>query len=257
MIDSLPHPDLIAEPRIEWVQQSSTVPSHLLVQEGEEQAIDLRHYERMCQTGTYAAAPKVKPHFTVAGMDALAELGLLGVQTRPFEVEREPLTNPVYFESDDLPSRLLTWLQPGSSNASAPVLAFWYDALGTDQVAVPQTDNMVSANEIISQLGQLQDGWSGASSFAPADSVKRDIYEALAAIGGFVREPEVEVDDDGSVALLWPTADIDFAMTFLGNGKVYGTASPQTLDFLPWSVDIASGELPIRLASSRVSQLIL
>ena len=139
-----------------------------------------------------------------------------------------------YIELDDLPS-YITWSYPGSSQVQAPVMAFWYNAAGLDEV----TDaHSVPSSEIVDQLANLTDGWNGIGSACPSERVISDIRNALIALGSSVPQPDLEVDEDGTVALLWDREHTTYAMTFLGNGRVIGTSSPQTSDKLPWSLSV-------------------
>lgn len=94
---------------------------------------------------------------------------------------------------------------------------------------------------IIDELDVLRDGWNGSGSFAPNDYVKNDLRILAQSIGLEVREPEVEVDNDGSVALRWEDGQRILALTLNGNGRVIGTMYPRTEKF-PCELSVADGD---------------
>jgi hypothetical protein len=78
------------------------------------------------------------------------------------------------------------------------------------------------------ELSQLRDGWNGDQSRAPSGYVYNDLWEIGKSIPHHAVPPEVEVDDDGSVALRWDTDTHFFALTLQGNGRVTGTMYPRS-----------------------------
>jgi hypothetical protein len=136
---------------------------------------------------------------------------------------------------------LTEWQQPGSSRVHTSTVGFWRmasvdgDAWWLDQAQ----ENTVEVTEITSELLSLNEQWAGRVAVAPSLTVCEDIAQTLRAIGSRVRTPEIEVDDgDGSVALLWGNEDETFALTFLGDGRVFGTIEPRTVDYTPWVLPV-------------------
>lgn len=110
---------------------------------------------------------------------------------------------------------------------------------------------------VLDQLQSIEDGWLGEGSIRPSPSVISDVELAFAALDEICAPPEVEVGEDGNVALLWETEDQTFALTFPGNGKVIGTLSPQTLGYHPWALSVEEGEaLTEKLSVPPVAPLI-
>lgn len=137
-----------------------------------------------------------------------------------------------YFAFDDL--------VPFIAGLGAPIakhgaVGYWHDG-PADYLLFPLAETMAAM--IVEKLGVLDAGWNGAGSVAPTAEVKADIVTALSALQSAPPEPELEVDDDGSVALLWDEDESSFALTFFGNGRVVGTLSPRPRDFTPEAVDV-------------------
>lgn len=77
------------------------------------------------------------------------------------------------------------------------------------------------SDEIIGELGRLQDGWAGDGSVAPPENVRRDVEAFLGVLTLTEKNaPSVEVDDEtGNVTFFWM---IDFqqliSVDFFGDG---------------------------------------
>jgi hypothetical protein len=109
---------------------------------------------------------------------------------------------------------------------------------------------------VLGQLSELEDGWFGERSAAPTDAVKREMAIALSSVG-FHATPIAEVDEDGSVALVWSRDGKSFALTFTGNGQVIGTLFPQASGYPPWSLGIeAHREIAERLSTEEIAALL-
>lgn len=83
-------------------------------------------------------------------------------------------------------------------------------------------------DKIIIELGRLKPNWDGEGAPAPSQSLLTQMEQALQNLPRETREPDVEIDpSDNSIALRWWTDDNQaaFAMTFTGNGRVYGVTS--------------------------------
>ncbi|WP_338425151.1 hypothetical protein [Sphingopyxis kveilinensis] len=113
--------------------------------------------------------------------------------------------------SNDM-SGVLNWIAAWASGASSDANASAY------------------FTEIIDSLETLEDGWNGVSSVAPSEYVKSDL-RILAAYMRYSRQPEVEVDNDGSIALRWEDDERTLALTLNGNGRLIGTMYPRTENF--------------------------
>ena len=87
------------------------------------------------------------------------------------------------------------------------------------------------ATAILDELEGLEDGWNGDKSAAPNGYIKSDLKSLVGSLGTFNFEPEVEVDNDGSVALRWETEERVLALTINGNGRAIGTMYPRTENF--------------------------
>lgn len=78
------------------------------------------------------------------------------------------------------------------------------------------------ADEIVTDLARLNDGWAGEGPFAPSAHVIRDVEHVLAELPLSAHAmPDVEVDDDGRTSLFW----LDehgrvLSLNFAGNGRV-------------------------------------
>lgn len=85
---------------------------------------------------------------------------------------------------------------------------------------------------LIADLYNIEDGWNGPDSRAPSEEVKSDLCTLALYVDLDVREPDVEVDEDGSVSLRWENSEYSFALTLNGNERVIGTIFPR-LDAFP------------------------
>lgn len=92
---------------------------------------------------------------------------------------------------------------------------------------------------ILQRLGRLRDGWAGPSSIAPPPAVLAELSKVAIALQGVRVEPDIEVDPDGSVSLIWDRLDESFSLTFTGNGRVVGTMSPYRPGYGPWSAEVS------------------
>lgn len=100
------------------------------------------------------------------------------------------------------------------------------------RLSAPSNDAL---QRIVDSLVGLEDGWFGSGSVAPSGAVVDDLETALS--GALLSEdPTVEVDTDGSVALIWELpAGASLTLTFVGNGQVVGSVFPQSASNLPWA----------------------
>ncbi|HMI17943.1 MAG TPA: hypothetical protein VK533_00225 [Sphingomonas sp.] len=103
---------------------------------------------------------------------------------------------------------------------------WWLHANYADESQSALQRVSASVSHIDAALGELQDGWNGSGSLAPSVAVRSDVALTLGAASVELPSPQIEVDDDGTVALIWDHAGHSHALTFLGNGKVIGTISP-------------------------------
>jgi hypothetical protein len=85
--------------------------------------------------------------------------------------------------------------------------------------------------QILREIADLEDGWNGEGSQAPNAYVKNDLQILAQSFSASVRQPEVEVDDDGSIALRWEGDQRVVALTINGNGRVIGTMVPRSASF--------------------------
>ncbi|MBB3972508.1 hypothetical protein [Hansschlegelia beijingensis] len=105
--------------------------------------------------------------------------------------------------------------------------------------------SQIYINSVSARLERLRDGWAGPDTVAPSQRVIDDVARACVAVYQAADvEPEVEVDQDGTVVLEWRRGQRAFCLTFLGNGRLVGTISPWTEDYAPWQVPV-SDELAI------------
>lgn len=133
---------------------------------------------------------------------------------------------PIYSARDDDQRRHVSLTSADSSVERG--LPTWIVSMGYVPPPVILLD--VEISQIFSDLESLENGWDGASSQAPSEYVKNDM-RALASFIGTVRPPEVEVDEDGSIALRWESGAKNFAITLHGNGKMIGTLYPRSDNF--------------------------
>lgn len=111
-----------------------------------------------------------------------------------------------------------------------------------------------AVHQITASLSGLDDGWFGPDSIAPSSTVIAEVAAALSQ-ALILQQPELEVDIDGSVALVWELAEGEtFALTFVGNGSVVGTTSPQSVSHPACAVPVGdSGEIAARLADRGIA----
>jgi len=171
--------------------------------------------------------------------------------SRPHESWTDTAATIEYWASDDLPGLIHGLSAPYVRVARS---GYWTKALGS-QAFTPLVASAKVA-EIMTHLSELSEGWNGPGTQAPGAAVQGDIIRALANWPAGIREPSIEVDDEGGVALVWDGDESSFALTFLGNGNVVGTLSPFTEGHEPWvsAVDDAPG-IFARLSSQNVAQL--
>lgn len=167
-----------------------------------------------------------------------AMLGGSGVSHVESDIFRNTTESIVdYFLFDDGPTPLAGEY---AITAQHGPLGYWRTSLaGDDQLYAVSG---LKVMDLVTSLAGMSDGWIGPDSVAPSPAVCADVYAALTSMWQVSREPEVEVDDDGSVALLWEESGRSFALTFMGNGKVVGTLSPRTADYAPWTVAVTEHE---------------
>lgn len=151
---------------------------------------------------------------------------------------------PTYLTYDLFEPPVVDFVNVGSSE-DVSGLANWVTAWasrGRATAAAP-----THFQQIFHEIADLEDGWNGDGSLAPSEYVKSDLQVLAQAFNAGVREPEVEVDDDGSIALRWEDDQRVVAFTINGNGRVIGTMVPRTGQF--------PCELPIRDAN-KISELL-
>lgn len=113
------------------------------------------------------------------------------------------------------------------------------------------------ADELQVELASVAPDWNGDHFSAPGDSVRNDIHTALSGLPVLPRRPEIEIDDDGSVALLWAGLSRVFALTFKGNGRVVATLSPQSPGCRVWSSEVdATDALTSKLQEREVYPIV-
>jgi hypothetical protein len=114
--------------------------------------------------------------------------------------------------------------------------------------------------QIVRELGRLNDGWAWSEAKAPSESVLRDMQTAAIALPHNMRRPEIEVDpDDGAVVLRWVLAATNrtFSLTFLGNGSVTGFLSSDDDPQPAWASRVNdAGRLVTRVSEDRIYQVI-
>jgi hypothetical protein len=147
----------------------------------------------------------------------------------------------------------------GSSTASFNMGGFWTASTfgGTSPLGdcyrtiglAAENSSVTYVRGVLETLSALNDGWNGEGSFAPSESVRSDIEAVLALAPTPPKPPLLEVDDDGTVALLWDRLHTTFALTFLGDGTVVGTVSPRSSSG-PWSANVRSPALASLLSSA-------
>lgn len=165
-----------------------------------------------------------------------------------------PETVNEYFFFDDEPSPLFGVATPASR--CGPV-GYWH-ALTSDSGSYSVITHGLDVTSLISSISDLDDGWNGPGSIAPNVSVRSDIAAVLNALWNVTREPEIEVGDDGDVALLWDDQVSSFALTFFGNGKVVGTMTPFDEDYVPWTAAVSDADiLRGKVSYNPVSQLLV
>lgn len=146
-----------------------------------------------------------------------------GVPSSASSTDNHPFVSDrsTYFSYDTFAQPMVDMVHVGSADEMSG-LSNWFAAWGSKNAAVASTHFA----SIINELDILKDGWNGSESLAPNDYVKSDLRILAQSIASAVREPEVEVDDDGSIALRWEDHDIILALTLNGNGRVIGTMYP-------------------------------
>lgn len=128
---------------------------------------------------------------------------------------------------------------------------------GFDAPNAPGPITTSFVDSIIGHLARLPEQWAGQDTRAPLNGVMDDISAVATALQGVTRVPEAEVDEDGSVALVWDEGDRSFALTFCGNGQVVGTLSPWSPDYAPWSLDVRDeARIAKKLEDEQVTQLL-
>lgn len=204
--------------------------------------------------GTPAVAPKRTDKFFLGGWSDPKPTVMLAAIS---DGKWQPFTG--YLD----PTSHISGQRVGYSDASSGQSArFTYQFDGRPRVASDSSsaageDGRISVSSLIKTLRELPNSWNGGESVAPSAKIRADIEATLTLCGITVRQPEIEVDDDGSVALLWDGDEGTFGLTFVGNGKVVGTLSPLREAYLPWSTPIAEvSELSARLASNTVRPLL-
>lgn len=108
--------------------------------------------------------------------------------------------------------------------------------------AEPQASQIseLHISSVSARLDRLKDGWAGPGSVAPSQGVIDDVALACVAIYQAANlEPEVEVDEDGTVVLEWRRGQRAFCLTFLGNRRLVGTISPWTEGYGPWQAQVS------------------
>lgn len=104
------------------------------------------------------------------------------------------------------------------------------EAVEWNSPAPKAAEEATVAKQIIDELSQLKDGWDGEDAVRPSEQLISDIDETFAymAIDSGAR-PNVEVDEDGTVAMFWNFEPRQmFSMNFGGNGKVVMSYVTQT-----------------------------
>ncbi len=114
-----------------------------------------------------------------------------------------------------------------------------YDPRAFLQWSQPVPPMLDLVQTIATELADIGPNWDGDGALAPRKEVIDDISNSMLGLASLHAEPELEVDTDGSVALVWQDSARTVALTFMGNGRVVGTVSPQSADRHPWSVGTA------------------
>lgn len=128
--------------------------------------------------------------------------------------------------------------------------SFWQPTSTSDQGL--QSSPLTS---VLDELEALEDGWNGLGTVAPSERVKGDVAYLVTECAFIQQEPEIEVADDGSVALLWDGDGNSFALTFYGDGKVIGTLSPRQ-NYAAWSAQVEDLQTILnRVADGRITAL--
>ncbi|UYN98336.1 MAG: hypothetical protein KIT02_10195 [Devosia sp.] len=92
------------------------------------------------------------------------------------------------------------------------------EAQQSEAILAPSSD---IADHVVTELGRLQDGWIEGA-IAPSAAIQADVARVLSAFALHQDHlPEVEVDEDGRVALRWLLdRESLFSLEFSGRGEV-------------------------------------
>lgn len=110
--------------------------------------------------------------------------------------------------------------------ADSAVITDWFGANSDGRSYGPAGASRLS--RAVDAVTSLTDNWDGDGGAAPHAYVASDLRMLAEAIGNTSRDPEIEVDSDGTVSLRWSTDEQTLALTLHGNGKVIGTMYPRT-----------------------------
>ena len=116
-------------------------------------------------------------------------------------------------------------LEEQGASDSVTGLSNWFAAWASSDALSNALPGAFSG--ILADLETLSDGWNGDESVAPSSYVKSDVHKLAKFSASSWQQPEVEVDNDGSVALRWEGDDRIIALTFNGNGRAIGTMYPR------------------------------
>lgn len=187
---------------------------------------------------------------------SLAGLWIAQQVSRSFSQYSDTSGNPdatsnTYYEFDDYPHAILGLASPSAVFGRA---GYWH-ALD-EQVQLQTPGERVDVNNLVLRLSEYATSTSSGSTMR-VDGVLADVATTMQHLAYIVREPVVEVDEDGLTDLLWETEEKSFALTFNGDGRVIGSLSPRQHDYEAWTMAVDdTGGIVEKISAAQVSYLL-
>ena len=125
-----------------------------------------------------------------------------------------------------------TLYQPASyRRTDKPFAKVSYDSKGISDEDI-KTHKKSLDETILSELGRLEDGWSGHGSIAPTDQIIKDVSAILRTLKLKSKENlDVQVDDDGRVTFFWLINPEELlSVDIYGDRKVRCNYSPENFE---------------------------
>jgi hypothetical protein len=119
-----------------------------------------------------------------------------------------------------------------------------------------------TADEIVTEIGRLPQGWAGPASVVPSTDTLDDIGHVIGYLPPNFRRPLIEIDEDeGDVTLSWMSADQRrmFSLHFHGTHNVIGsyTSLDSGESHIPWKFGVAEeSKILDKLDSEKVRNIL-